>query len=162
MGACRGGSVLLGSVACLGKILPLPVPVFIGAAEITLYIAAVTNLARHETRASAPPGAKVLPLLPVLGLLLLAHRFTGPVLHSFATTAFAVALVFVAAEVGRLFQKDAPPLPPAIGALIRVLLPLQAALCVVFPWSLQARYCAIGLLFLLPISRWVGQRFYAS
>lgn len=162
MGACRGGSVMLGSVACLGKILPIPVPVFAGAVGITLYIAAVTNLARHETRASAPLSAKLLPIVPVVLLLMLAHRFTGPVLHSFATTAFAMALVFVATEEGKLFREVAPPLPPIIGGFIRALLPLQAALCVVFPWSVQARYTAIALLVLLPIARWAGQRFYAS
>lgn len=162
MGACRGASVMLGAVAFTGTLLPLPLPAFAGAALVALYIAAVTNLARHETRASSPPLARALPLLPILLGLTLALRFTGPFLASWCTTLFAVTLFFVSLEAGRLFRAQPPPLPPVIGALIRVLLPLQAALCLVFGASPHARIAAGALLLLMPLARLAGRRFYAS
>lgn len=161
MGACRGLNVMLGSVAFTGHILPVPVPVFAGGVLVALYIAAVTNLARHETHTASPPLARALPVLPILLGALLAYRFTGLIFVSLCTTIFAVTLVFVSAEIGRLFRPDAPPLPPVIGALIRALLPLQAALCLVFPTP-HARLTAVCLAALLPVARIAGRHFYAS
>lgn len=161
MGSCRGLSVLLGSVAFTGTILPVPVPVFAAGVIVALYIAAVTNLARHETRTASPPLARALPVLPILLGLTLALRFTGAFMVSLCTTIFAITLLFVSVEVGRLFRADAPPLPPVIGALIRVLLPLQAALCLVYPTD-AARITAICLAVLTPVARAVSRRFYAS
>ncbi|MEQ1861346.1 MAG: UbiA family prenyltransferase [Chthoniobacteraceae bacterium] len=162
MGACRGLSLLLGSVACLGQIRPMPVPVFAGGVLIALYIAAVTNLARHETRASAPPLAKMLPLAPLLGALVLLSSLSMRPFQSAVATVLAAAVVIVSAQVGGLFRADAPPLPPVIGALIRVLLVVQAALCLVYPASAHAMIVAAGLLLTLPVARAVGRRFYAS
>lgn len=163
MGSCRGLSVLLGSVAFTGRILPVPVPVFTAGVLVALYIAAVTNLARHETRAASPPLARALPVLPILLGLTLAYRFTGAFMVSLSTTIFAVTLLFVSVEVGRLFRPDAPPLPPVIGALIRVLLPLQAALCLFSKEpSSAAKLTAMGLAALMPLARIVSRRFYAS
>jgi len=161
MGSCRGLSVLLGSVAFTGNILPIPVPVFFAGVIIALYIATVTNLARHETQASSPPLARILPVFPVLFGALLAFRFTGQLFTSYCTIIFAISLVFVSLEIGRLFHASAPPLPPVIGALIRVLLPLQAALCLFYPTA-EARLVAICLAVLMPVARIVGRRFYAS
>jgi 4-hydroxybenzoate polyprenyltransferase len=162
MGLCRGLSMWLGAVAFVPQIWPMSPLVLIGSALIALYIAAVTNLARHETEKSAPPLAKSLPALPVLAAVVLSTQYLGAILQSYATTVFALALMVVAAELGRLFRRDAPPLPPAIGTLIRVLLPLQAALCLVYPWSLNARICAVALLAMTPVSHAVSRRFYAS
>ena len=63
MGACRGLSVALGG--CVGPIATTElttVPVI----AIGLYIAAVTNLARHETRERVPVVARLLPCLAML------------------------------------------------------------------------------------------------
>ncbi len=162
MGACRGLSLWLGAVAATQQAWPQAGIVLMGAIILTAYIAAVTNLARHETRPSAPVFARVLPALVLFGATLLFHFGLGPIFQRLATTMFAIALAFASAEAGRLFRKPAPPLPPSIGALIRVLLPLQAALCLTFPFTMQARATAIALLVLMPVSRIVGRRFYAS
>jgi 4-hydroxybenzoate polyprenyltransferase len=161
MGICRGLSFLLGAVA-FSRSLNFAPFVILGASIIAAYIAAVTNLARHETRGSSPIFARILPALVLLGAFLLFSAGHGPILQRRATTLLAVSLVLAAAEVGRLFRKDPPPLPPVIGALIRVLLPIQAALCLVFGGSMDALVTAIALLLFMPLSRLVGQRFYAS
>jgi hypothetical protein len=61
----------------------------------------------------------------------------------------------------RLTRDPAPMIPPMIGQLIRLLLPLQAI------WCLASRcfggtIAAAVLLVLWPISRSVSRRFYAS
>lgn len=162
MGSCRALSLLLGSVACTGSILPLPIPVFAGGAIIALYIAGVTNLARHETKDVVPLSAKLLPILPLLLAFMLAHRHTGLVMRSFPTTIIALALVVVAAEIGRFFRGKQPAIPPMIGTLIRVLLPIQAALCLVFGRTPHSQITAAALIALIPASYFLGKRFYAS
>lgn len=162
MGLCRGLSVCMGSVVVLPQVWPLPPAVQYGAGIIALYIAAVTHLARHETHASLPPMAKVLPVFPILFGVLVAGRYTGPFLQSTMTTLFALALMMVAAEVGSLFRKQPPALPPVIGSMIRVLLPVQAAFCFWFPFSAAAGILAAGLLLLLPVAYMLSRRFYAS
>jgi 4-hydroxybenzoate polyprenyltransferase len=161
MGACRGLSLFLGAVAATGT-LEQPPFVILCAAIVTAYIAAVTNLARHETREQVPTLAKALPAVIMLGAFLLFSAGHGPMIQRHATTLLAVALIFAAAEVGQLFRKNPPPLPPVIGALIRVLLPIQAAFCLVFPTSYAAWITAGALLALIPASRWLGRWFYAS
>lgn len=162
MGSCRGLSLFLGAVACTGSLLPQSPLVLAAAIGTTLYIAAVTNLARHETEPTVPATARWLPAVPVLGLLILSMQFTGQLMRSLSTTILAVALVVVAVEVTRLFSKKAPPLPPVIGALIRILLPLQAAYCLVYPHGLSAQITGISLLIAAPLARRVGKIFYAS
>jgi 4-hydroxybenzoate polyprenyltransferase len=161
MGVCRGLSFLLGAVA-FGNSLSFHPFVILSASIIAAYVAAVTNLARHEMRETSPVFARILPALVVLGAFLLFSAGHGPILQRLATTLFAISLVLTAAEVGRLFRKDAPPLPLVIGALIRVLLPIQASLCLVYPATKDARFTAIALLLCMPLARIVGQRFYAS
>ena len=100
MGLCRGLSVLAGAVA-----ISPPTPLALCAAgAIALYIAAITALARNETRN--------------------------------------------------------PRIPPRIGALIRALLFIQAAFCLL-PGG-AAWPAALLLLALWPISRLVASHFYAS
>ena len=62
----------------------------------------------------------------------------------------------------KMFRRPAPPLPPLIGAHIRLLLPMQAAFCFLAePWG-SGRVAAIALLACWPLSRMVSRRFYAS
>lgn len=161
MGLCRGLSLWLGATAATQTTWPQAPIVVLSAVILTVYIAAVTNLARHETRPTVPVLPRVLPSVVLFGAFLLFHFGHGPVLVSMSTTVLAIALAFASAEAGRLFRKPMPPLPPSIGALIRVLLPLQAALCLTFP-SMQPRIAAAALLVLMPVSAIVGRRFYAS
>jgi 4-hydroxybenzoate polyprenyltransferase len=161
MGACRGFSLTLGAVAATGSMEHVPLVILCGVI-IAAYIAAVTNLARHETRTHVPTFAKGLPAGVMLAAFLLFSAGHGPMIEKHATTLLAIALVFAAAEVGRLFRKYPPPVPPVIGALIRVLLPIQAAFCLVFPTSAFAWITATALLALMPISQALGRWFYAS
>lgn len=159
MGSCRGLSLMLGAAAVASAPPPL---VLLAAGILTVYIACVTHLARYETHASAPAWARLLPPMPLaIGLVLLlgqgdpGWRYPGP-------ATFALALALVALEVRRLFRTPAPPLPPVVGSLIRVLLFLQCAFCLVRKPSPLAFICAIGLIAMWPISRSVSRRFYAS
>ncbi len=138
---------------------------------IGLYIAAVTNLARHETRERAPVVAR---LLPCLAMLLacgagISYDFNGPATVP-AVFIFALAALMTLWLCVKLFRQPGP-LPPLIGAHIRMLLPLQAAICYTGsppgepfagePWS-AGRLSAILLLCAWPLSKAVSRRFYAS
>jgi 4-hydroxybenzoate polyprenyltransferase len=63
-GRCRGLSVLLGATAAPHGELTIPlllrgrsIPLFVAILLVTLYIAAITHLARYETKHSVPPDA---------------------------------------------------------------------------------------------------------
>lgn len=159
MGLCRGLSLLLGAMAVPGT---PPALVWLAAGIVTLYIACVTNLARFETQTAAPKWAKILPAAPLaLGLLALIGRgdpgwyYPGP-------ATFSLALMLVGLEIRRLLSPRPPPLPPVIGSLIRVLLIMQSAFCLVRKPSPLAFSCALGLIALWPVSKTVSRRFYAS
>lgn len=161
MGACRGLSVMLGAFTG-----PVPFPIDLGlpvAMIFTLYIAAVTNLARHETRPHVPILARLLPILPVtLGALALSKFALFSPAKVPAVAIFGLAVASTAWLLVKMFRSPAPPLPPLIGAHIRVLLPLQAAVCYsADPWA-AGRIAAIVLLACWPLSREVSRRFYAS
>lgn len=161
MGVCRGLSFILGAVA-FSSSFNFPPFVIMCATITAAYIAAVTNLARYETRESSPAFARVLPAIVLLLAFLLFTGGHGSLFQSRATMLLAISLILTAAEVGRLFRKDSPPLPPVIGALIRVLLPIQASFCLVFGATNYAFVTALVLLLCMPIARIVGQKFYAS
>jgi hypothetical protein len=156
MGACRGLSLMIGAAA--GE--ELRPRVWCAAFILTAYAAAVTNLARHETRTSAPAVAKWLPLLTLLvapvflaspTLLVNVPLFLG--LFAFAVLQAAITTI----DLSR-----GAPIPPGIGAFIRVLLPLQAAFCAASNNGWFAGAPALLLLALWPVSRLLGRRFYAS
>jgi heme O synthase-like polyprenyltransferase len=162
MGACRALSIALGAVSG-----PLPSqiqsPATIIALLFGIYIAAVTNLAKHETRDHVPALARLLPMVPVALFALIG---TALALQAPARTpaVFILALAFgsVMWLAVKMFHKPKPSLPPLIGAHIRVLLPLQAAACYLGePWD-AGRISAIVLLACWPLSRLVSRRFYAS
>jgi hypothetical protein len=161
MGLCRAFSLFLGAVAFSGS-LDFPPLILLCAIILTAYIGAVTNLARYETRESAPVFSRLLPGLALIFALLRFNTFLGSIFQQKGTMLIAVSLILAAAEIGLLFRKDPPPLPPVIGALIRVLLPIQAAFCMIFGGTNHAFFTALGLLICLPISRIVSRKFYAS
>jgi 4-hydroxybenzoate polyprenyltransferase len=161
MGLCRGLSLILGAVAFTGRVWPHEGIVVTGAVLIAAYIAAVTNLARHETRSSSPMTARFMPAVVLLLAFLFFHIGRLPFLVAPSTTALAVALTLTAVETGRLGQKDPPPLPPVIGGLIRILLVIQAALSLVFP-STHGWITAGVLVLAAPVAKYFGRRFYAS
>ena len=197
MGVCRGLSLLLGAAAGLGPdpvmldsaskldvfqpvlsaILVALAPssgqrffVFaIGAALlIAIYIAAVTNLARFETRRDYPKIARILPLAALLIGFVILNQATDTMLRDQSPALWLVAIMLCAMNTAELMREPPAPLPPRIGAFIRILPVMQAALCVLpsvpgplrkTPASLLA---ALALLACVPIHAWLGKKFYAS
>lgn len=160
MGACRAGSVLIGAFA--GPLVTWQMGL-IPAAMIGLYIAAVTHLARYETHPRVPVIAR---LLPFVALLLTVPKVVSYALLAPAKSSAAVLLgaagVWVLWLAICMFKRPAPFLPPLIGAHIRVLLVLQAAICwFADPWEIGP-WAAAVLLAMWPISTLVSRRFYAS
>lgn len=152
MGLCRGLSILLGA-AFAGE---FAWPAVAAAISVTIYIAAVTHLARYETTAGAPVYAIVLPITGPVAILALANRM--PTIPSIILGVAAGMIVCVLVRVWRKRM----PLPPAIGSLIRVLLAIQAFYCLMAPASIVSRVSACVLLAVWPVSRAVSKRFYAS
>jgi 4-hydroxybenzoate polyprenyltransferase len=161
MGLCRAGSVMIG--ACAGPAAYAKPIAGIFAAVSALFVAAVTHLARHETHPTYPLHARFLPALTLgLGAFMgISHALQAP---DKAPSAFLFALPVLGALLllVRMLQKPAPKLPPLIGAHIRLLLPLQAAVCW-FGASQSVGPLFAGILLVCwPLSRGVSRRFYAS
>jgi 4-hydroxybenzoate polyprenyltransferase len=159
MGLCRGLSLVLGAAAATEE----PVrAVFLAAGMVTLYIAAVTHLARYETHATAPAWARALPPIPLAIGVIASLGQGGPAWQYPGPATLALAFVLAGSEARHLLRHPASPLPPAIGRLIRALLIVQSALCLMRRPSPSAFLCALLLLALWPVSRAVSRRFYAS
>ncbi len=159
MGLCRGLSVMLGAFAGTSyawKLALLPAGIF-GA-----YIAAVTHLAKYETRQTVPVLARVFPSLVMIGGAISGINFAiNSPAQTPASIFFCLAAVVTLWLAVKVFT-GRTPLPPLIGAHIRVLLILQAAVCYLGdPWGL-GWYAALVLVALWPISARVSRRFYAS
>ena len=135
---------------------------------IGIYIAAVTNLARHETKPTYPRMARMLPL----GMLLLGYvalkQITRPILIDQSPTLWVIAIVLAGMNTSQLMRDPAPPLPPRIGSFIRILPVMQAALCVAPPAMTRlgktpdSLLCAVVLLACVPLHAWLSKKFYAS
>jgi 4-hydroxybenzoate polyprenyltransferase len=160
MGLCRSLSVLIGALAG-------PLAVWQRASLFTLavglYIAAITNLARHETRPSAPVTARLWPaLFYILGSVAATVEALGADSRRPAIYLSVIGIGAVVWLAMLMFHKPAPPLPPLIGSHIRLLLILQAATCYVAdPWVLGPPAALVLVLF-WPASRSLGRWFYAS
>lgn len=186
MGVCRGLSVLLGAAAApypelLWRLLAYRRldPLLIACGLVALYIAAITHLARFETKAQSPPLAKWLPALALLGgsiLFLSQLQMPVPVPSGGASEFFAqmqgstfwstaaifgVAVFNAAAAALTLAGDSSAPVPPVIGQLIRLLLLAQTAFCAAVGTG-PASLAAALLILAWPISRAVSRRFYAS
>jgi 4-hydroxybenzoate polyprenyltransferase len=177
MGLCRGLSVLLGATAGIYKLSsptgttfvwsPLLSLALFAAAGITVYIAAVTHLARIETHVDPPNLPRTLPFFVLAAVIL--PFFVLAVDRTYPLGAVNVGLYLIDAYTlyagyrihRRLTHNPAPPIPPIIGQLIRLLLPMQALFCVASR-SVAGGIAAGVLLVLWPISRRVSRRFYAS
>ena len=84
-------------------------------------------------------------------------------------TLWLVAVVLCVMQTGDLLKTPPRPIPPAIGGYIRLMLVLQAALCVMpdnlrggLPKTPASLLCAFALLAMVPLSAWAGKKFYAS
>ena len=141
MGVCRGFSLLLGAAAGLGPdpqmleaasnlaffqpvlaaLLTALAPssgqrffVFaIGAALIvSIYIAAVTNLARHETKRDYPKLARMLPLGALLIGFVILKQATDTLLRDQSPALWLVAIILAAMNTSELMREPPAPLPP--------------------------------------------------
>jgi hypothetical protein len=141
--------------------------VLAAAAGLTFYIALVTHLARIETLSNPPKTPRALPffglllvIIPVFALTLDRTHLLSPFhLGLYAVSAYTLYAGYLIHQ--KLTSEPAPPIPPMIGQLIRLLLPLQATWCLA-SHSLAGAVAAGLLLALWPVSRAVSRRFYAS
>lgn len=159
MGLCRASSLLLGA-AWLGPWRDKTV--FFAAAVLGLYIAAVTSLARDETRGLS---SRVLAWLPAL--VLGAGTLTGLHFHFFPKgydmlfPAVMIPAILITGYIA--FQLSAgAPVPPAIGSLIGALLFVQGAFCAGSGNDTPGTIVALWLIALWPVCRILAMRFYAS
>jgi 4-hydroxybenzoate polyprenyltransferase len=197
MGVCRGLSLLLGAAAGLGPdpqllesaalLAPLQSPVAatlltfapmsgqrffvfaVGAALlVAIYIAAVTNLARFETRRDYPRLPRVLPLGSLLVGFVILKMATDTLFRDQSPALWLVAIMLCAMNTADLMREPPAPLPPRIGGFIRILPVMQAALCLLpsVPTPLRktpaSLLTALALLACVPAHGWLGQKFYAS
>ena len=180
MGLCRGLSLLLGAVSAipapaeswhasdLGRALAaVPMLAIIASAGLTLYIAAVTNLARIETLPDPPESPRALPFYALIAVIVPFFIAALDRSHPLASTNLWLYLIsaymlYAGFKIhAKLTRSSTSPIPPTIGQLIRLLLPLQAVFCIASR-SVAGGIAAAGLLLLWPISRTVSKRFYAS
>ena len=197
MGVCRGLSLLVGAAAGLGPdpqmlaaaagtqfVQPVLSALYFalaqasgqrffvfaigGALLIALYIAAVTNLARHETRADYPRFPRVLPLFSLLLGFVVLKQATESLFRDQSPALWLVAIVLCAMNTSPLMREPPSPLPPRIGGFIRILPVLQASLCLLpsVPTPLRKTpasfVAALALLACVPLHGWLGKKFYAS
>jgi hypothetical protein len=163
MGLCRGLSLLLGAAAAPAAVFPTEV--FLAAAGLTLWIAGVTHLARHETLRVLPPSARLAPvagLLVLLGSTLFWEKMGTPFWDQIGAYSLKalVGTAFVMGLLTCLTLREGTPVPPRIGKLIRLLLPIQAGFCA--STGLFGILAGLLLLALWPLSQRVSRSFYAS
>ena len=138
------------------------------AAVIALYIAAVTNLARFETRRDYPRFPRILPLGALLVGFVILKQATDTLLRDQSPALWIVGILLCAMNTAEIMREPPAPLPPRIGAFIRVMPVLQAALCLVpsvptgFHKTPASLIAALVLLACVPIHGWLGKKFYAS
>lgn len=164
MGLCRSLSLILGASAAGAQ--QIPGEAVIAASIIGLFIAAITNLARFETRAaSSPAWAKWMPAALLFAATLAIWNWLPMGTQPASTLgAFALRGLFLGATLSALAigagLRGPSPIPPAIGKFIRLLILLQAGFC--GHTGLFGLILAALLLLLWPLSRAVSKRFYAS
>ena len=168
MGLCRGLSLLLGATAVPHGDLSIRLMLHrrldhltIAFLLVTLYIAAITNLARFETKSAAPGIAKWLPAAVIAGGAVSFLRLIHGANRNSTVTLFILAFVVSAHAGWQLVSQPQRPLPPMIGRFIRLLLVVQAAFCAA-AGGIVGSAAAAFLIILWPVSRAVGKRFYAS
>ncbi len=197
MGVCRGFSLLIGAAAglapdptllegasqlapfqpvlaaMLAGLAPMSGQRFfvfaIGAALIiSIYIAAVTNLARFETRRDYPRLPRILPLGALLLGFVVLKQATDTLLRDSSPALWLVAIILCAMNTAEIMRDPPAPLPPRIGAFIRIMPVLQAALCILpsvptgFRKTPESLIAALVLLACVPIHGWLGKKFYSS
>ncbi len=164
MGVCRGLN-LLGGAALAGLFAGGAGESAVAAVALcwTLYVAGITVFASHETRC-APGAARYLLAIPVAALALVG--LLPSVSRDAAVMAAAAALAGTAGVVVALRQCPAGPdparVPRTVGQLVRLLIPMQALLCLSVHTHGAAWGAAALLLVCWSLAVRLGRRFYAS
>lgn len=155
MGLCRGANLLLGaSMGAIDRDL-----VLFAAGISTAYITAVTWAAASEAEGPPRGAARWAPLgTLVIGLPLLVNRSSPGAME----IAASLLIMFAVIETLGSLRPDCPAaaVPPKIGALIRLLIPLQCTYVLIAPGDTLLP--SILLLSLFPLSILAGRRFYGS
>lgn len=166
MGACRALSLLLGAAAHpLAR--GLHPRVLIAALTLAAYVASVTAIARRETRPVATGPRRFLPAAVLaLGLLALPRLLLRLMLFDRVCflVAYAGALGIAMLEAIRLGEPMNEPVevPLSIAALLRGLLPLQAAFILAAGTGSNGALLALGLIALWPVCWMLSRRWQMS
>lgn len=167
MGICRGLSLLLGA-SVLG-VPGLRTPgVLVAAVFLTFYIALITINARHEADPDHHPASNWIrwSIPVVLGMWLACFLFPEPLALPFDWKRLsfllgAMSILWAVVWTIQLGPQASPRvIQAAIAGLIRGLLLTQAALCATQGGVGEG--FALLLLFLFPVSGWIGKWFYGS
>ncbi len=149
MGLCRGLSLLLGA-SVVGFSSPL---VWIGAGGLTLYVMAVTLVARGELAERRPAWLGFLPLVAVAAIavvLLQASAVSGVMQGRLGAALF---LLFSMSGLAAWHIKGGSAVPPQIGRLISALIFLQASFCLAANAGAVSLGAGLALLVLWPLNR---------
>ncbi len=165
MGLCRGLSLLVGAAAG-GWTPTLAGPVSISAAGLTVYIAAVTYIARNETTGKPVGNARFVPPLVLLAWFgYLAWKFDpagGDRMAWLVPGVVAVAAIMNVTSTAATLAGEASPLTvqAAIGRFIKALLLIQAALAAMV--LVPGGYFAAALVGAVPLNNVLRRWFYSS
>ena len=170
MGACRGLSLLIGVAAArpewfMQSPTSLLLPALIASAGVTLYVAAFTALARHETEAEKPVGfSRWLPFLALLmalpSVITVATALKQTVGVAPTVFVFLMCMALMRAWLlgGPLYRIQ--KMPAIIGGYIRNLMMVQACLCVAC--GVMGLWPAMTLLLLFTVFPRLARSFYSS
>jgi 4-hydroxybenzoate polyprenyltransferase len=154
MGGCRGLSLLLGAAAAAPSgpdwMLALP-----AALVLLVYVAAVTDAARRETRPTPARSFRGPLLILLIGLTWCATNLPPQQLPVIGLLAAGLAALFTVVAAARPWPENAPR---SVGLLISVLIFLQAA----FLATAGAPVLAMGWLAIWPLFRGLNRWFPSS
>ncbi len=163
MGLCRGLSLLLGASAVNREDVSMTVTPIIAACGLTLYIAAVTHIAAKETEDAVIGAARWFPFVIILLWFPFLYKGLRPVnitAQSLSALLALSALAWSAHCASLMTNPGKTTTPQAVGALIKGLLLIQAALCVLA--IKPGLIASLSLLAGWPIFTVLGKHFYAS
>ena len=157
MGLCRGLSLMLGaSLADLHH--PLA---WIAAGGLTLYIMAVTLVARGEMSATRPLALNLLPVLATLAVSTMLLQLTPVSGQNLARLALSLFLLLAMTGLVAWRLSAGAAAPPLVGMLISATLFLQAAFCIASAASPLSLAAGLVLLLAWPLNRALA-RFVAA
>lgn len=139
-------------------------PVLVAATGMTLYIAAVTQIARGETRRRSLGAARFLPAMILIAWFVVTDIVIGPRQITELVAFNVLAAAATGWAVYCALRLEGAPEPPqvqrTVGRLIRGLLLIQAALAALV--ALPGWIVAAVLLACWPIQAYLAKRFYSS